>query len=82
MNKASLVALAAGQVLDEHANPGEATVQVLSGRVRLSAGEVSWDGAVGDLLIVPPARHRLRAVQDAVVLLTVAKLSGGSARGV
>ena len=33
----TLIALAAGQRLDEHENPGEATVQVLHGRVRLDA---------------------------------------------
>ena len=34
----TLVALAAGQSLAEHENPGEATVLVLEGRVRLVAG--------------------------------------------
>ena len=34
----TLIALAAGRKLDEHENPGEATVYVLQGRVRLSAG--------------------------------------------
>ncbi|EKT78853.1 MULTISPECIES: cupin domain-containing protein [Rhodococcus] len=70
----TLIALAAGQKLDEHENPGEATVQVLHGRVRLSAGENSWEGSPGDLLIVPNARHSLEALDAATVLLTVAKL--------
>jgi quercetin dioxygenase-like cupin family protein len=71
----TIIALAAGQQLDEHENPGEATVQVLHGRVRLVAGQVSWDGLAGDLLIVPDRRHTLAALEDAAVLLTVAKLA-------
>ncbi len=70
----TLIALAAGQQLDEHENPGEATIQVLHGRVRLHAGDDVWDGSPGDLLIVPDARHSLEATEAAAVLLTVAKL--------
>jgi quercetin dioxygenase-like cupin family protein len=66
------LALTAGSSLDEHESPGEATVQVLRGRVRLTAGPVTWEGR-GDLLVAPDARHALQAVEDAVVLLTVSK---------
>lgn len=69
----TVIALTAGQTLNEHENPGEATVHVLHGRVRLAAGDTSWDGTAGDLLIVPDSRHSLEALDDAVVLLTVAK---------
>jgi quercetin dioxygenase-like cupin family protein len=69
----TVIALAAGQRLDEHENPGEATVHVLHGRVRLSAGDTSWEGSPGDLLIVPEARHALEALEASAVLLTVAK---------
>jgi quercetin dioxygenase-like cupin family protein len=70
----TIVALADGTALGEHENPGEATAHVLVGRVRLTAGSDSWDGRRGDLIVIPPARHDLRATEDAVVLLTVAKL--------
>jgi quercetin dioxygenase-like cupin family protein len=69
----TVIALTAGTSLSEHENPGEATVHVLSGRVRLLAGSDSWDGREGDLIVIPPARHSLHAVDNAVVLLTVAK---------
>jgi quercetin dioxygenase-like cupin family protein len=69
----TIVALVAGTALGEHENPGEATVHVLAGRVQLTAGSDSWEGRHGDLIAIPPARHDLRATEDAVVLLTVAK---------
>jgi quercetin dioxygenase-like cupin family protein len=72
----TVLALTAGSALDEHENPGEATIQVLRGRVRLTAGEVAWEGRGGDLLIVPDARHALQAVEDSAILLTVSKATG------
>ncbi|GAA4867086.1 cupin domain-containing protein [Serinicoccus chungangensis] len=68
----TLVALRAGSRLDEHENPGEATLQVLHGRVTLVSGEDRWNGSPGDLLTIPDARHALEAVESSVVLLTVA----------
>ncbi len=69
----TLIALQAGSELDEHENPGEATLQVLHGRVTLVAGENRWNGSPGDLIAIPDARHSLEAVEDSVVLLTVGK---------
>ena len=71
----TLIALAGGQRLDEHENPGQATVHVLTGRVRMAAGEQTCDVDTGSLLAVPDARHSLEALEDAVVLLTVAKIA-------
>jgi quercetin dioxygenase-like cupin family protein len=67
----TLIALATGQVLADHRGPGEATVHVVHGRVRMHSGGASWDGLPGDLLLVPTAVHNLEALDDAVVLLTV-----------
>ena len=68
----TIIALTAGNSTGEHESPGEATVHVLLGRVQLIAGDTTWEGSAGDLLIVPDQRHALHAVADAVVLLTVA----------
>jgi uncharacterized protein (DUF2249 family)/quercetin dioxygenase-like cupin family protein len=75
----TVIALTAGTRLEEHDNPGDATVQVLEGRIVLAAGDASWSGWRGDLLIVPNARHALEAIEDAVVLLTVAKPAAAAA---
>lgn len=69
----TLVALRAGAAMAEHDSPGEATLIVLRGRVRLLAGEDTWEGRTGDLLTIPPVRHSLEALEDSVALLTVAK---------
>lgn len=69
----TVIGMIKGSHLGEHASPGEATIQVLSGRVRLIFGEDSWDGRRGDLLIVPDGRHSLEALEDSALLLTVSK---------
>lgn len=72
----TLIALTGGTDLDEHESPGEATLQVVSGRVRLAAGQNHWDGSSGDLIVIPRQRHSLHASEDSVVLLTVVKQVG------
>ena len=69
----TVIALRAGHELGEHESPGEATLQVLRGRVRLTADGDAWEGVVGDHVIIPPTRHGLSALEDSVVLLTVVK---------
>jgi quercetin dioxygenase-like cupin family protein len=66
----TLIALRAGHRLAEHANPGEATLLVLHGRVQLNAGEIVWEARQGDLLIIPDSVHSLDAITDTAVLLT------------
>ena len=69
----TLIALRAGEAMSEHENPGEATLQVLHGRVRLAAGIDVWTVWTGDLVTIPDARHSLEALEDSTVLLTVVK---------
>jgi quercetin dioxygenase-like cupin family protein len=68
----TLIALTAGTLLGEHESPGEATLQVIEGRVVLHADGEQQQAGPGDHVVIPPQRHDLSAVVDSVVLLTVA----------
>lgn len=70
----TLIALTTGTRLAEHESPGEATLQVLSGRIRLhgASGDAA-EASAGTLLVIPDERHGLEALEDAVVLLSVGK---------
>ncbi|MDP7702636.1 MULTISPECIES: cupin domain-containing protein [unclassified Mycobacterium] len=74
----TVLALLAEHELSEHDSPGEATLQVLEGHVRLTAAEDTWEGKAGDYLAIPQVRHALLAVQDSVVMLTVLKSQPGA----
>lgn len=69
----TVIALLAGASLSDHENPGEATLQVLEGQVRLSWSDGSVDLDAGGHVVIPQERHGLLALTDAVVLLTAAK---------
>ena len=71
MLRQTLIALVGGAELAEHNSPGQATLQVLQGQVRITAGADTWAGGPGDMLVLPRERHGLHADSDAVVLLTV-----------
>jgi quercetin dioxygenase-like cupin family protein len=66
----TMIALVAGEGMHEHESPGEATLQVIRGRVRLDAGSDSVELGEGDYLVIPAVRHSLAALEDSVALLT------------
>ena len=72
----TLMAMKAGSTMEDHESPGEATLQVLHGRVRVTNSSAGWEGSPGDHIILPRERHGLTAVEDSVVLLTVSKPVG------
>ena len=70
----TVIAMCAGRSTDDYENPGEASLFVLSGRIRLTSNGVSWEGSGGDLIIVPARRSSVEALEDSAVLMTVAKI--------
>jgi quercetin dioxygenase-like cupin family protein len=72
VQRATLIALAEGAEVTEHRAPAAATLYVVTGRVTLRTHGQEWDLGEGKLAHLPPQRHGLQAVTDAVVLLTVA----------
>ncbi|HUW77343.1 MAG TPA: LuxR family transcriptional regulator [Candidatus Nanopelagicaceae bacterium] len=75
MLRQTIIAMMPETILAEHENPGESTLHILVGRIRLVAGETSWEARSGDLLVIPSARHEVQAVEESVLLLTVALLA-------
>jgi len=69
----TVLALLAGHDLSEHDSPGEATLQVLLGHVRVTTGDDAWEGKTGDYVAIPRERHALHAVEDSVIMLTILK---------
>ncbi|MER5497650.1 MULTISPECIES: cupin [unclassified Streptomyces] len=66
----TVISLTAGSALDEHNAPAAASLQVLRGRVRLTAPSGDAELGAGALHPIPQERHGLLALEDAVVLLT------------
>lgn len=67
-----MIAMEAGDALEEHSAPGAVTVHILRGHASLSAGAEQYELRPGQLLVIPPAvRHNLRALEQSVALLTI-----------
>lgn len=67
----TLLVLLAGAELAAHDAPPEATLQVISGRVKLVTDEQSWTLEAGDLFAIPQERHSVKAIDDSAFVLTV-----------
>jgi quercetin dioxygenase-like cupin family protein len=70
--KQTLLALRAGHRLQDHRAPGQATIEVLAGRVRLTIGDDEVLLDAGSWAPIPDEVHGLVADADCVALLTVA----------
>jgi quercetin dioxygenase-like cupin family protein len=71
--RSNLIALAEGAALQDHESPGDATLTVLMGSIEFHAGGESATLSAGQMVVIPPERHGLTALADAVVILAVAK---------
>lgn len=70
--KQSLLALAAGQTLQEHLAPGPTTLLGITGTSVLTADADPVTLTDGTWAVCPTGPHTLEAVSDTVVLITVA----------
>lgn len=72
----TLLGMAEGTVLNEHENPGAATLHVLKGGVLLEAEGHRVELGTGDHTTIPQARHTVTSLEESVALLTVATSKG------
>jgi quercetin dioxygenase-like cupin family protein len=79
--KQTLLALAAGHQLQDHRTAGDATIEVLVGRVRLTAGAAEQVIGAGEWTPIPGEVHGLIADEDSVALLTVASGAADASEG-
>lgn len=63
--------------LAEHESPPEATLQVLTGRIRLNGQGREWELTGGEIVPIPPERHSVTALEDSVFLLSVRREPAG-----
>ncbi|HUH52454.1 MAG TPA: LuxR family transcriptional regulator [Microbacteriaceae bacterium] len=69
----TLIAIREGKSLGEHASPGEATLQVLTGKLLLRSESGHCEVSAGELAPIPEEVHAVDALEDVVFLLTVSK---------
>ena len=66
----TLVAIVAGTGLGEHNSPPAASMQILHGRVKVTADEGEVVLNVGELRGLTHHRHSVTAIEDSVFILT------------
>ncbi|MBD5785368.1 cupin [Cellulosimicrobium terreum] len=66
----TIIALLAGTELGEHNSPPAASLQVLRGRVQVTALEGDTVLGEGELRVLTHERHAVRAIEDCAFLLT------------
>lgn len=71
----TVVAVTEGNRLGQQSNCVESTAYVISGELRMTAGDSSSIVHSGDLVKIPGTSWDLQAVADSAVLLSVAMLS-------
>src|SRR6476660_6566978 len=68
----TVIAMREGARLGEHESPGEATMLVLRGRLRVTTATQSWEAGRGELLDLPQELHAVEALEGAAFLLSAA----------
>lgn len=68
------IGFATGGELPEHKNPGEAVVQVVRGRIRLTDATRSIDVEAGLVARIPDGVHSVTALEPSVIVLTAISL--------
>ncbi|MDT5013415.1 MAG: hypothetical protein QOH57_5032 [Mycobacterium sp.] len=66
----TVIALVSGRETSVHRSPGEATILLLQGEIKVTAGDDTWQGAAGDFLVIPQGTHSVVALEDSVMLLS------------
>jgi len=64
----------AGAELPEHRNPGEAVLQVVRGRIRLTEPGRTIEVEPGTIARIPDGVHRVDALEPSVIVLTAVTL--------
>ncbi|MDO9591043.1 MAG: cupin domain-containing protein [Microcella sp.] len=68
------IGFAVGGELPEHRNPGEAVLQVVRGRIRLTDATRAIEVEAGTLARIPNGPHRVEALEPSVIVLTAISL--------
>ena len=68
----SVVAITAGNRINEHHGLGTTSLHVLIGRVRVACATESSEVSSGELVVLPRSPHSVTALEDSAVLLTIA----------